>query len=200
MITFHLLLAREHGAAVAEPLLVSYDDPLPLFREYERVTGADCAEFAKTYAELLFIRDTSEVAHHEFPDPALAAERRQRDLLAEARGVRDAAAAAKAGIEEAKVRAAAAQAELKNLSDEHLELLKADDDAARQAAAEAKAATAAAVAAQDRAEADAQAAADLAAEEQAQADAAAAATTAATAAVTVADPAPAAEPAPVPPM
>lgn len=196
MITFHLLLARKHGSAIAEPILVSYEDAQALTHAYEDVTGPGCAEFAKTYAELLFIRDMNEVAHHDFPDPSVIEAARVKSVLADALAIRAAADSASAEIDAAKERAAAAKAVLKTLTPEQIALLKASDDEEAKAGAAAKADAKAASDAAAQAEADGRAAQEAAGKELAEAAKAAGASTEATAAVTVGAPAAEASPQP----
>ncbi|MEQ1862635.1 MAG: hypothetical protein ABMA13_22170 [Chthoniobacteraceae bacterium] len=183
MIQYHLLLARKHGAAKAEALLVSFEDRAPIQLAYDEVTGPRVAAFAADFAEVLYVSDGTVLAHHEFPDPATVEAARQRKALAEARELQAAHDKAKAAMDAASRDAKTALDGLKKLTAEQKHLLAADAKAqTEREAAAAKAqtereATAAkareeAEAASAKAKADAEEAARVAADEAAKLSAA----------------------------
>lgn len=161
MIAYNLLLARKHGESSGYPLLVSFDDPLPLTRRYEELTGSACAEFARENAELLFVTDGVVLAHHDFPDPKEVEAARKAKVLGQARSIQAANDAAEAEVAAAKERAATAASAVRKLTGEQKALLAEETRAKQKAAAEQKA----------REDAEAEAAAAEQAERQKEADA-----------------------------
>lgn len=147
MIQYHLLLAREHGRATGVALMVGFsDDTSALTRKYEELTGAQVAEFAKQYSEVLFISNGAVLANHDFPDPSEVERQRKQKVLAEALRITAENEKAKAAHALAKEALASAAAAVKQLSPEQQKLLaeaaaakaKADAEAKAQADAEEK--------------------------------------------------------------
>lgn len=158
MINFHLLLGRRHGSSEGVPLMSGFsDDTAALTRAYEDITGPKVAEFAKEFAEVLFVSNGIVLANHDFPDPSEVEAQRKRKALAEAREILAENDLAKAQLAEVKSRVEATAATLKQLSPEQKQLLA--EDAAAKAKAEAEAKRLADAEAKARADADADAAA-----------------------------------------